>query len=315
MDGDTLFPVFSAAKAVAATIVHRRVERGLVDYETPVAEVWPEFAAQGKHEITVRHALSHMAGLQHMPMGIGYRDVCSWGTMCEAMANARPVSRQGAQQAYHAITFSWVVGEIACRVGGHPFGQLLLEEICRPLGMTDLFTGIPDAVAPRVAVLEEIFEPGKEPQVDDTKPQSIPGWIQPLHIMMNRADARRACIPASNGIMSARALARHYAALLPGGVDGVELLPPSRVQQATQIHKPSEYSPEGDWMRMSLGYFVGGEGSDMGPRNSAFGHGGSGGSVGFADPEIRLGVALTKNLFSAKGAGGRVLAELRAAVP
>lgn len=160
--------------------------------------------------------------------------------MCEAMANARPVSRQGAQQAYHAVTFGWVVGEIACRLSGRPFGPLLLEEICRPLGMTDLFTGIPDAVAPRMAVLEEIFEPGKEPPADDTKPQNFPGWMQPLHTMMNRPD--------------------------------------------------------------------------MGPRNLAFGHGGYGGSIGFADPEIRLGVALTKNLFSAKGAGGRVLTELRAAV-
>ena len=104
---------------------------------------------------------------------------------------------------------------------------MLLVEICRPLGIADsLFVGIPDEVEPRVAILEDITKGADDPVPEDSGPASVPAWMQPLHSMMNRPDARRACIPASNGIMTARAVARHYAALLPGGVDGIELLPP-----------------------------------------------------------------------------------------
>jgi CubicO group peptidase (beta-lactamase class C family) len=132
---------------------------------------------------------------------------------------------------------------------------------------------------------------------------------------MNRPDARRACVPASSGIMSARSLARLYAALLPGGVDGVELLPPCRVREATVRQIPSGAAPGPQAARISLGYFLGGEGDDMGHRPTVFGHGGFGGSIGFADPECRLAVGLTKNLFFAgPEARGSVLRELREAL-
>jgi CubicO group peptidase (beta-lactamase class C family) len=310
VDGETLFPVFSATKAIAATLVHQLVERGLVSYDTPIAELWPGFAAHGKSGITVRHALGHTAGLQYMPMGTGYRELDDWGTMCRLMADMTPASGPGEQQVYHAVTFSWLVGEVACRVTGRTFGELLDEQINRPLGIDSLFVGIPDEVESRVAILDEIFEPGKEPSTETNAQQTVAGWLMPLHTMMNRPDARRACIPASNGIMNARSLARHYAALLPGGVDGVELLPPARVRQATMVHEPKVPPAEGP-RHISLGYFVGAEGADWGSRSTIFGHGGYGGAIGFADPERGLAVGFTKNLYSAKGATRDVLIKVR----
>lgn len=306
--GDTLFPVFSVTKGFAATLAHLMAERGKISYDTSVADVWPEFAAHGKSKIQFKHILGHSSGLPYMPLGIGYHEINNWRMMCNAIADMNPVWPAGEQVMYHAVTFSWLVGEVIQRVSGQSFAEFLKQEISIPLGVTNnLFVGIPDSVEPRVALLNEIFDPGKEPHVDDTRPQAIPGWLQPLHTMMNRPDTRRACIPASNGIMTARALAKHYAALLPGGVDGVELLPPERIRQATRLTVPTGNMPSP--LRMSLGYILGEGSTDA--YVTSFGHGGYGGSNGFADPTHRLAVGLTKNLFSSKSAHGDILAQLK----
>jgi CubicO group peptidase (beta-lactamase class C family) len=308
VDGDTLFPVFSVSKGITATLIHQLVERGLVSYETRIAEVWPAFGAHGKAEIRVRHALAHTAGLPYMPQGVGLGDLAHWETMCAAIAELTPVSPPGTEFVYHAVTFGWLLGEVARRVDGRPFPQMLAEEICRPLGMTDLYVGIPDAAAPRVALLEDAEEVRTNfVPPDDTLPQSVPGWMQPLSAMMNRPDARRTCLPASNGIMSARALARHYAALLPGGVAGVELLPPARVRQAIGVRATGAVGAP-------LGYHHLGDAAARAGRLPVFGHGGHGGSLGCADPEYRLAVGFTKNRCTAGGTPGEVLRELRLAL-
>jgi CubicO group peptidase (beta-lactamase class C family) len=107
--------------------------------------------------------------------------------------------------------------------------------------------------------------------------------------------------------MSARAVARHYAALLPGGADGIELLPPHRMKKATERQKLKDNTHTG----RALGYSLGGKASTMGVRITAFGHGGYGGSVGFADPKYRLAVGLTKNLFSNASAHHNIICEVR----
>jgi CubicO group peptidase (beta-lactamase class C family) len=311
VDGDTLFPVFSATKGLAATLAHLLVERGKIAYDTPLADVWPEFAAHGKRRILLRHALNHTAGLQNLPAGLTRAEMNDWETMCRLLARMEPVSPPGVEMVYHAVTYSWLVGETLRRVDGRPFARLLREEICKPLGISDLYAGIPDAVEPRVAILDEIFAPGAEPRPDPSQPQSVAPWMQPLHQWMNRPDTRRACIPGSNGIMSARALARHYAALVPGGVAGVELLPPHRVCEAATLQTPARIPEGAAPQRRGLGYALGGESSPMGSRASAFGHGGYGGSIGFADPEFRLAVGFTRNFFSPSGGSDPILPALR----
>jgi CubicO group peptidase (beta-lactamase class C family) len=313
MDGRTLVPVFSVGKGLVATIIHMLVERGKLSYDTPIAQVWPEFAAQGKSGILVRHALSHTAGMQLMPGGLTLDEVCDWPTICAALARGPAVSPPGAQMVYHAVTFGWILGEVARRVDGRSFGQLLHDEICQPLGITDLYIGIPPEVESRVATLDQIFPADAPPQpVDNTLPRDVSGAMTPLHAWMNMSIVRRACIPASNGIASARGLARHYAGLLPGGVDGVELLPQHRLRVATTRQFPTAPPPGQEPPRMALGYFLGGPGdNNMSSRLSAFGHGGYGGAMGLADPEHRLAVGLTKNLFSPHGAEGVILREVR----
>lgn len=310
VDGRTLFPVYSTTKGVAATAIHLLVERGRLDYDMCVADCWPEFAARGKGQITLRQVLNHTSGIPQMPPGIGFAELCDWDAMCRAIADLEPLWAPGTNRVYHAMTFGWIVGEVARRVDGRPFQRIIREDICRPLGIEDLYVGIPDVVEPRVATLDAPGDP--PPPFEGISAQAIPAWLGPLDLVINRPDVRRACIPASNGIMSARAISRHYAALLPGGVDGFELLPPHRVRLATQV--PELCGPIGDTPPppIALGYFR------MSPDNSCFGHGGYGGSMGFADPGHRLAFGFAKNRCrespAGKGTTQAVIDTVRAAL-
>ena len=289
--GATLFPVFSATKGVLATIVHRLAARGLLDYDAPIATYWPQFGARGKTDITLRHALTHTAGLPHRPPGVGLSEEGNWELMCRTLADSAPISAPGARTEYHAITFGWIVGETACRAAGRSFAELWRDEICLPLGVeNEMFCGLPAALDGDVAALEDSTP---APEQSDG-PQAIPAWLYPLGLWMNQPAARRASIPASNGIMSARALARHYAALLPGGVEGLELLPPARVEIACQ----RAVTADGESSGFGLGYA---QGMFDAPRT--FGHFGYGGSFGLADRNSGWALGFARNRFSDHDAG------------
>ena len=313
VDGDTLFPVYSTTKGVEATMIHLLAERGQIDYDTPIAHYWPEFAANGKEGITVRHALTHTSGIPYMPVGVDHKELCDWDTMCRLVAQLKPVWPPGQKTFYHPVTYGWILGEVARRVDGRSFQPFIEAEICQPLGITTMFAGIPAELEPRVVYLEEIVEP-----VDPANPPAPPPnpaeegvspCMKPLCEWMNRSDARRACIPASNGIMNARAIARHYAALLPGGVDGVELLPPDRVRIATELNIPGEGFVEWVTPRKGLGYGLGDGGSPTG-----FGHAGYGGSDGYGNVPYRLAVGITRNRFTVNDLAGKVATAIKSAL-
>jgi len=288
---ETLFPAFSCGKGVTATIIHRLVERGvLAGYDQPVADVWPEFAANGKAGVTLRQVLDHTAGLQLVPVSVGFGMLGNWDAVCAEIAARAPAWTPGSQRDYQAITQGWILGEAACRATGKTFEQLLEEEIRAPLGVRGIFMGIPDEVESRVAVLEEIGPVQAFPAVD--YPQAIPNWVQPLYAWMNRPDVRRACVPASNSIVTAHDLARHYAALCPGGVDCVELVTPERMAQVVTVQDQAVPTTMG---LRGLGFGLGGEDSVMGRRTTCFGHGGFGGSLGFGDLDNRLAVGFVRN--------------------
>ncbi len=229
VDGETLFTVFSTTKGIAATVIHLLADRGLVTYDTPIARYWPEFGVHGKEQLTLRHALTHRAGIPQMPDGVGPVEMCDWDTMCRGIADLAPLWEPGTVSCYHALTYGWILGEVARRVDGRPFGQLIQDEICTPLGITSLFVGLPAAVEDRVAPLEvspdAVASLAELPSssADPLSPamlslRAVPPALLPLHTVFNREDVRRACIPAAGGIMNARALARHYAALASGEI-------------------------------------------------------------------------------------------------
>ena len=266
---------------MTATVVHRLVAKDILAYDRPIAESWPEFGAHGKGDITLRHALDHVSGLPNMPAGLQTADLADWEKMCAAIADLVPVSRPGEKAEYHAMTFGWIIGELARRADGRDFPRLLAEEISGPLGLSTLYIGLPDALAPTVAELEEARLPADLPS------PSVPDYACPLPALMSRADVRRACVPASNGIMSAEAIARHYAALLPGGVDGVELLSADGLQTILAPRRADE----------PPGWFYGYSPSFKEKSPLTLGHGGYGGAQGFVDFQNGLAVGLTLNNF------------------
>ena len=310
VDGETLFPVFSVTKGITATVIHLLAERGLLDYDTPISHYWPEFGAHGKAAITLRQALLHRAGIPQMPEGVGPADICDWERMCRGIADLTPLCEPGTRTIYHALTFGWILGEVARRVDGRPFGQMIRDEICAPLGLTSLYLGIPDEVASRVATLEsapisEAEQAASEALLAATSSDplsplslamlSIPPALQPLSDLFNRPDVRRACIPAAGGIMNARSLARFYAALAVGEANSATLLSKEGIRQATTPQTTLIDSLAGTAVDFGLGYMLGGDTSPLGSRRTAFGHDGAGGSLGLADPALHLSFGLVKN--------------------
>jgi CubicO group peptidase (beta-lactamase class C family) len=299
VDGDSLFTVFSCSKGVTATVIHLLAERDKLAYDDPIAHYWPEFAAHGKDQITIRHALTHTAGLPKTPRGDRSGPpgamMADWDAMCRGIVDLTPLWEPGTQTGYHALTFGWLLGEVARRADGRPIEQIVAQDICAPVGIDSLFFGIPDGVEERVAPLENDKSFLEGPSATDES-RGIP-------LVFNRPDIRRGVIPAGGGIANARSLARHYAALVGDGVDGVRLLPAERIRTATTVQTEAPDLVLGREIRKGLGYFLGMYDSAMSERPTAFGHPGHGGTIGFADPEHRFAFALTKNRLAAANPG------------
>lgn len=297
VDGDTLFTSWSTTKGFVATCLHILADRGRVDYDTPVATYWPEFAAHGKEAVTVRDALTHRAGVPQMPEGVTPEMMTDWDAMCAAIASLTPLWKPGTMACYHAWTFGWIIGELVRRIDGRPIAQFAREELCQPLGIEDFYLGIPDTVEGRVAPLTAA---PSEPETNELALRVMPPHLTSAAVV-NRPDFRRASVPGGGGIMNARAIARHYAMLAQdGALDGVRILSAERCKIIRALQTDAPDARSGMRRRRALGYALGGEaeqGGDiaMGRGGSEFGHAGNGGSLGFADPVRKFSFGLTKN--------------------
>ncbi|MBL3671143.1 beta-lactamase family protein [Streptomyces sp. M2CJ-2] len=307
---DTLQLVYSATKGATATAAHMLAERGALDLDTPVAKYWPEFAANGKADIPVRWLLSHQAGLVALDQPVPLEEALAWHPMAAALAAQRPLWTPGTAHGYHGRTWGWLVGEVIRRVSGRSPGRFFAEEIAALLGL-DFFIGLLAGERDRVSRM--VYQ---RPDVDLTTvpAESLPeelreqvaAWRDP-HSFSNRAyavtapaeidfgspEVQAAELPASNGIGTARALARMYAALI-GEVGGVRLLTPETLASATREQVGGKDQVMLIPSRFSTGYMLPTEANPMtGP--NAFGHTGRGGSLGFADPEHGIAFGYVMN--------------------
>ncbi len=304
VNGDTLFNVFSVTKAVTAVALHIQAERGLVDYDAAVSRYWPEFGAKGKRG-TVRDALTHRLGVPFMPQDVTPERMCDWEWMVARLADME--AEFAGKSAYHAITLGWILGEIVRRTDPQhrPFKTFVQDEICAPLGIDDLWIGIPDTVEPRVATLIDYpsLPPYRQPGSFGYRSQ--PSNVGTCAAVYGRPDVRRACIAAAGGIFSARSTARFFAMLANGGeLDGVRLLSEERVRSFSE---PRPNADEVDPILMFV-LQVGWGGLRINDRpeqrmsTAAVGknpriiyHPGAGGSIAWADPDARLAVAICHN--------------------
>jgi CubicO group peptidase (beta-lactamase class C family) len=301
---DTLVNVFSTTKAMAALCAHMLADRGRLDLDAPVARSWPEFARGGKQALPVRFVLSHQAGLAALRPPLPTEALYDWERMTAALAAERPWWEPGSASGYHAMTFGYLVGELARRADGRSLGRFFREEVAGPLG-ADFHIGLPAAEDARVAELvppsaEEVAAAGAAAALD---PESLLGKVMG-NPRLDPAEAntpawRRAEIPAANGHGNARSVARVMAALACGGaLAGTRLLREGALARAIsqQCLGPDLVLPLA--MRWGLGFMLSHPGLPLGPNPRCFGHGGWGGSLGIADPDARVSWAYVMNKMS-----------------
>ena len=306
---DTIVNVYSTTKGVTAICAHRLADKGLLDIDAPVAKYWPEFAQAGKGKIPVRFLLSHKAGLAAVRKPLDEDALFKWEKMTTALAEQEPWWEPGAAHGYHALTFGYLVGEVIRRITGRTPGTYLRDEIAGPLGL-DIHIGLDAKDDARTADMIPMPPPAPgEPNLFAEimkNPESVtfkafmnpPGAMRPG--VVNTREWRAAEIPAANGHTTARSLAKLYGVLARGGEqDGVRVMSEEQVAQCSleQSNGPDELLILNT--RFSLGFMMSQPGASLGTNAKSFGHPGAGGSLGYADPEAKIGFGYTMNKMQA----------------
>ena len=300
---DTGAMVWSVSKGLASTVIHRLVDRGLIDYDMPVAEYWPEFGANGKADITVRDVMRHRAGLSQLN-GVSKADLLNHVAMEERLA-AAPVNKiLYGKPAYHALTYGWLMSGLGRAVTGMGMRDLIREELAGPLDTDGLHLGRPPAdsptraaqilapqgtfsnpifnfVAPRIASLQYSGAFGS---------MYFPGMKAVVQGDIPFLDSE---IPAANAVTTARGLAKMYGAIANGGsIDGRQFLSQELVAGLTG--RPSLYPDRNIFVPLSfhLGYHSLPFPPGFMP---GFGHAGLAGSVGWGDPASGLSFGFVHN--------------------
>jgi len=304
VDGETLFDVYSVTKAVTLTALHLQVGRGLLEYDAPVVHYWPEYGARGKEATTVRDVITHRSGVPQMPEGVTPEKICDWEWMVAEIAKLKPIALPGSRALYQSLTFGWLAGELIRRSDPHHRlpGAFVRDELAAPLGITDLWIGLPDEAAPRRAKPFNMV-PEAPPEVQPALAlAATPIAVSLKPEVYGRPDVRRAGNAAVGGIFNARSCARLFAMLAQGGaLDGVRLLPEDLVRT---FNTPRSFSEERDEVMYGTaiplsiaGYWLGGDQppvcSAKSPR--AICHPGMGNSIAWADFDTKLAVSICHN--------------------
>jgi CubicO group peptidase (beta-lactamase class C family) len=303
---DSLAVAYSTTKGVTSTALHICVDRGLLDYDDPVADHWPEFAQNGKDAITVRHVLCHESGLFDVASLLERPEqVLDWEFLVAGLEKMAPAHEPGTNNGYHAVTFGFLVGEIIRRVSGVGITEFVQTNIAEPLGLDGCYVGLPpsehDRLVPTIPppdAGELARDPAAMVRIAERMGLTIhPDLIAaalPAELLATRREKEwvEEPMPSGNGCFTARALARMYACLAAGGeLDGVRLLSDKAIERANE---PQNARPDlilGFPMQWRLGYH--GVITSAGVLPRAFGHNGYGGSGAWADPDRELAVGYT----------------------
>ncbi|MCB0996285.1 MAG: beta-lactamase family protein [Acidimicrobiales bacterium] len=300
---DTMAISFSATKGVVATVVHRLVDRGLLDYDTPVSRWWPEFAQAGKEGITLRHLLSHRAAM-HRVRGLveSAQEMTDWEHMVRVFEQAAPRWGPGLRSGYHGISYGWLVGEVIRRVTGLTVDAAIQTEVVAPLGLDGAHVGAPEGERHRVADLQQrgaspdgVFHAvGRFSDRPSLQPFYEAFVVEDFMDLVYSPAVYDAEIPAANGVFTARSLARLYAALAtPDAVGANGFLSVETMRRATEVQGTERDAVVGFPMQWRLGYHLAGTGKGTLP--NGFGHFGYGGSGAWGDPDTGLAIGFVTN--------------------
>jgi CubicO group peptidase (beta-lactamase class C family) len=296
---DTLVNVFSTTKGMTTLCAHRLVDEGLLELDAPVASYWPEFAQQGKAEISVRQLISHQAGLPALRKPLPQAALFDWDRMTEALAAEEPWWTPGTKHGYHAVTFGWLVGEVVRRISGQSLGTYFAKEFAGPLD-ADFVIGFGPELDERVAPLVQgpIVAPEGETSLFEemlNNPESMTAraFNNPPLLgteLPNTRAWRAAEIPAANGHASAAGIATIYAKLATGDLLSQAVLDEAR---SCQVEGADAILPL--VTKIACGFMLAPANEPCGPNPKAFNHAGAGGSLGYCDPEAKIGLGYVMN--------------------
>jgi CubicO group peptidase (beta-lactamase class C family) len=292
----TPFNIFSAAKAITAMVIHKLDEERRLHLEDTVCEFIPEFGRHGKDRITIRHILSHRAGIPNLPPEAIDLDLLGRPErVIEILSDAKPRTRPGRLLAYHAVSGGFVLAEIARRVTGLDLRAVLEERVSRPLGLRWLRYGVSLEDVPRVAV-NAFTGPPVPPPLSLILTNALGTTLPHAVELSNDPRFLTGIVPSANVIATAEDLSAFYQCLLDGGeIGGVRVFEPRTVRHATAEHNHWELDfTLGFPIRYGLGFMLGGSPASLfGLDNpQAFGHLGLSNVFSWADPERELSVAL-----------------------
>src|ERR1022692_3087169 len=293
-----LFFAASTAKGVLSSLAHVLAARGEVDYDMPLARVWPEFAAHGKADVTVRHVLMHQAGVPGLPASLTTEQLCDWPYMCAVIAGERPWWPAGTAFGYHALTFGFLLGETLQRLTGTPLPALLRQAVTGPARIAgEVHFGVPERLLERV-VHQHPPADGRipVPEPGSAAARAEPAGARAEAAFANRRDVLLAQIP-SMGTMSARAAARLYAALL-GHFTRAPLLTEDQLAGIAEVAFTGHDEVMDMPVSWSFGYSVDRPGACKSRPGSTFGMMGANGSAAYGDIDTGVAVAVMRNRFT-----------------
>ncbi|NGO09447.1 beta-lactamase family protein [Streptomyces sp. HC44] len=301
---NTLVNVWSTSKGPTALCAHILADRGLLDFDAPVAAYWPEFAAAGKESVLVRHLLSHRAGLSGPREPHSVEQFYDWELTTKRLAAMEPWWEPGTVSGYHAITYGHLVGEVVRRVSGLRPGAFLEREVTGPLGI-DFTIGLPEKEAGRAAELVRAPAAAASEQAavfSQLTPAALAALANPPvgATEANTPQWRAAEIPAANGHGTARAVAALYGIFAGhGSYDSHRILSPEAAERVREGQGACRDLVLGAGLasdtEAALGLWLSGPGGSYGPNPRAFGHDGFGGSCGLADPEAGVSLGYVMN--------------------
>ena len=311
---DTMSLCYSTGKGVLATLAHILASQGLIDYDRPVADYWPEFAQQAKDKITLAHMLSHQSGLFDIRNIIDdAAEMANWPQMLERIAAAKPRFKVATDAAYQPLTFGWQVGGALEKATGQSLQSLMQQYLVQPLELDGAYFGVPAQELPRVArpifptqsssqvkvkktaarkpnLMERaLIWSGQSPQ--DFQDGMIPKGMKNFNFFSNQG--LQAVIPSANGVFTARSLAKIYAMLANHGLwQGETYISTENFQRLSQVQYTCRDRIMPLPMHWRLGYH---RILSLGKASQGFGHMGFNGSGAWCDPERNLSFAYTHN--------------------